>query len=50
MFDIVVNSNQGGPSLDDPSEGAGWAAPIRKETWEAKSDRTRDNLAKSSEA
>jgi len=42
----VVNTNMGGPSmiqlLDDPSEAAGWAAPIRKETWEAKSSQTRD--------
>lgn len=42
----VVNTNLGGPSmiqlLDAPSEAAGWTAPIRKETWEAKSSRTRD--------
>ncbi|TVY76102.1 Dihydroxyacetone kinase, partial [Lachnellula suecica] len=41
----VVNTNIGGPSmlqlLDAPSEAAGWAAPIRKETWEAKSSETR---------
>jgi dihydroxyacetone kinase len=43
----VVNTNLGGPSmlelLDAPSEVAGWAAPIRKETWEAKSNQTRDH-------
>jgi dihydroxyacetone kinase len=42
----VVNTNLGGPNmlqlLDAPSEVAGWAAPIRKETWEAKSSRTRE--------
>lgn len=42
----VVNTDIGGPSmlqlLDAPSEAAGWAAPIKKETWEAKSSRTRD--------
>jgi dihydroxyacetone kinase len=42
----VVNTNLGGPSmlqlLDAPSEAAGWAAPIRKETWEAKSSQTRE--------
>lgn len=42
----VVNTDIGGPSmlqlLDAPCEAAGWAAPIRKETWEAKSSRTRD--------
>ena len=42
----VVNTNIGGPSmlqlLDAPSEAAGWAAPIRKETWEAKSSETRE--------
>jgi triose/dihydroxyacetone kinase / FAD-AMP lyase (cyclizing) len=43
----VVNTNLGGPSmiqlLDAPSEAAGWTAPIRKETWEAKSHQTRDH-------
>ena len=42
----VVNTNLGGPSmiqlLDAPSEAAGWTAPIRKETWEAKSSQIRD--------
>ncbi|KAI6711445.1 dihydroxyacetone kinase [Diplocarpon mali] len=42
----VVNTNVGGPSmielLDAPSESAGWTAPIRKETWEAKSTQTRE--------
>lgn len=42
----VVNTDIGGPSmlqlLDAASEAAGWAAPIKKETWEAKSSRTRD--------
>lgn len=41
----VVNTNIGGPSmlqlLDAPSEATGWVAPIRKETWEAKSTQTR---------
>jgi triose/dihydroxyacetone kinase / FAD-AMP lyase (cyclizing) len=43
----VVNTNIGGPSmiqlLDAPSEAVGWTAPIRKETWEAKSSQTRDH-------
>lgn len=43
----VVNTDIGGPSmlqlLDAPSEAAGWAAPIRKETWEAKSTQTRES-------
>ncbi|TAQ90601.1 hypothetical protein B7494_g1052 [Chlorociboria aeruginascens] len=43
----VVNTNLGGPSmlqlLDAPCEAAGWAAPIRKETWEAKSSETRED-------
>lgn len=43
----VVNTNIGGPSmiqlLDEPCEAVGWAAPIRKETWEAKSEQTRKN-------
>lgn len=42
----VVNTDIGGPSmlqlLDAPSEASGWAAPIRKETWEAKSTQTRE--------
>ena len=45
----VVNTDIGGPSmlqlLDAPSEAAGWAAPIRKETWEAKSSQTREESA-----
>lgn len=45
----VVNTDIGGPSmlqlLDAPSEAAGWAAPIRKETWEAKSTKTRIDSA-----
>lgn len=48
----VVNTNLGGPSmlqlLDAPCEAVGWAAPIRKETWEAKSTRVRDDSADSS--
>ncbi|KAJ5050689.1 uncharacterized protein L3040_002564 [Drepanopeziza brunnea f. sp. 'multigermtubi'] len=44
----VVNTNIGGPSmiqlLDDPSEAAGWTAPIRKETWEARSSETREGV------
>jgi len=35
--------------LDAPSEAAGWAAPIRKESWEAKSSQTREDSASSSE-
>jgi dihydroxyacetone kinase len=46
----TVNTNIGGPSmiqlLDDPCEAAGWTAPIRKETWEAKSSQTREGSAK----
>jgi triose/dihydroxyacetone kinase / FAD-AMP lyase (cyclizing) len=49
----VVNTDIGGPSmiqlLDAPSEAAGWAAPIRKETWEAKSSRTREEASASGE-
>lgn len=49
----VVNTNIGGPSmlqlLDAPSEAAGWAAPIRKETWEAKSSHTREGASSGSE-
>jgi len=47
----VVNTDIGGPSmiqlLDAPCEAAGWAAPIRKETWEAKSSQTRESGASS---
>lgn len=49
----VVNTNIGGPSmielLDAPSEAAGWTAPIRKETWEAKSSRTREDTTAGAE-
>jgi triose/dihydroxyacetone kinase / FAD-AMP lyase (cyclizing) len=49
----AVNTNLGGPSmiqlLDAPSEAAGWTAPIRKETWEAKSSRTRDHSSLASQ-
>lgn len=49
----VVNTNIGGPSmlqlLDAPSEATGWAAPIRKETWEAKSSETREEQASTAE-
>lgn len=49
----VVNTDIGGPSmvqlLDAPSEAAGWAAPIRKETWEAKSSQTREGTASTGE-
>lgn len=45
----VVNTNIGGPSmlqlLDASTEATGWAAPIRKETWEAKSTETRTGSA-----
>ncbi|KAF4120448.1 triose/dihydroxyacetone kinase / FAD-AMP lyase (cyclizing) [Geosmithia morbida] len=37
----VVNTDIGGPSmvdlLDDPSEATGWAAPVAKTSWEARS-------------
>jgi len=49
----VVNTNIGGPSmiqlLDAPCEVTGWAAPIRKETWEAKSSQTRETLSSGAE-
>lgn len=49
----VVNTNIGGPSMlqlfDAPSEAAGWTAPIRKETWEAKSSRTREDSSSGEE-
>ncbi|TVY53331.1 Dihydroxyacetone kinase 1 [Lachnellula cervina] len=49
----VVNTNLGGPSmlqlLDAPSEAAGWAAPIRKETWEEKPSQTREESSSGSE-
>lgn len=49
----VVNTNIGGPSmiqlLDEPCEAIGWAAPIRKETWEAKSEQTRNNITTAEE-
>ncbi|ESZ96557.1 dihydroxyacetone kinase [Sclerotinia borealis F-4128] len=45
----VVNTDIGGPSmlqlLDASTEATGWAAPIRKETWEAKSTSTRTGSA-----
>lgn len=45
----VVNTNIGGPSmlqlLDADTEATGWSAPIRKETWEAKSTSTRTGSA-----
>jgi dihydroxyacetone kinase len=45
----VVNTNIGGPSmlqlLDAPCEATGWAAPVKKETWEAKSSQVRDASA-----
>lgn len=49
----TVNTNLGGLSmlqlLDAPSEVTGWHAPIRKETWEEKSNQTRDDPVKSPE-
>ncbi|KXJ93210.1 dihydroxyacetone kinase [Microdochium bolleyi] len=43
----VVNTDIGGPSmirlLDYPCEATGWAAPICKETWEARNTATRDH-------
>lgn len=42
----VVNTDIGGPGmielLDAPSEATGWAAPIAKETWEAKNQAVRE--------
>lgn len=47
----VVNTDIGGPSmiqlLDHPCEATGWAAPVRKETWEAKNTATREHDATS---
>lgn len=47
----VVNTDIGGPSmiqlLDDPCEATGWAAPISKQTWEAKNKATRSDTAAS---
>jgi triose/dihydroxyacetone kinase / FAD-AMP lyase (cyclizing) len=47
----VVNTDIGGPSmiqlLDYPSEATGWAAPISKQTWEAKNKATRNDTAAS---
>jgi dihydroxyacetone kinase len=44
----VVNTNLGGPSmlqlLDAPCEATGWAAPVKKETWEEKSTETREEV------
>ncbi|KAI0123063.1 Dak1 domain-containing protein [Xylariales sp. AK1849] len=49
----VVNTDIGGPSmiqlLDDPCEATGWAAPISKNTWEAKNTATREDSAASDE-
>lgn len=45
----VVNTDIGGPSmiqlLDYPCEATGWAAPISKETWEARNTSTRDDTS-----
>jgi len=45
----VVNTDIGGPSmiqlLDYPCEATGWAAPISKETWEARNTTTRDDTS-----
>ena len=45
----VVNTEIGGPGmiqlLDHPTEATGWAAPISKETWEAKNTATREDTA-----
>ncbi|KAI0199357.1 dihydroxyacetone kinase [Astrocystis sublimbata] len=50
----VVNTDIGGPSmiqlLDHPCEATGWAAPISKETWEAKNTNTREDSAVSDES
>ncbi|KAK2603497.1 dihydroxyacetone kinase Dak1 [Conoideocrella luteorostrata] len=46
----VVNTNIGGPGmielLDASAEVTGWSAPIRKETWEAKTTATRTESTK----
>lgn len=43
----VVNTDIGGPSmiqlLDAPCEATGWPALVRKETWEAKNEATRED-------
>ena len=45
----VVNTDVGGPGmvelLDAPSEVTGWAAPIKKTTWEARNTATRTDEA-----
>lgn len=50
----VVNTDIGGPSmiqlLDAPSEVTGWAAPIKKTTWEAKNSAVRDEVTDASRA
>ncbi|KAI6089461.1 dihydroxyacetone kinase [Hypoxylon rubiginosum] len=50
----VVNTDIGGPSmielLDYPCEATGWAAPIRKTTWEEKNAATREDTVGSSES
>lgn len=50
----VVNTDIGGPSmiqlLDAPSEVTGWAAPIKKTTWEAKNSAVRDEVTDTSRA
>ncbi|KAI1818125.1 dihydroxyacetone kinase [Poronia punctata] len=50
----VVNTEIGGPSmiqlLDYPCEATGWAAPITKETWEARNTNTRQDIATSDES
>ncbi|KAI9149310.1 dihydroxyacetone kinase [Paramyrothecium foliicola] len=49
----VVNTDIGGPGmielLDAPAEVTGWAAPIRKTTWEAKNTAVREESAESSQ-
>ncbi|KAH9901844.1 dihydroxyacetone kinase [Xylariomycetidae sp. FL2044] len=49
----VVNTDIGGPSmiqlLDSPCEATGWAAPISKNTWEAKNKNTREDISSSDE-
>lgn len=50
----VTNTNLGGPSmlqlLDAPSEATGFVAPISKNTWEVRSQRTREDKTSSSDA
>ncbi|KAF2973221.1 hypothetical protein GQX73_g346 [Xylaria multiplex] len=50
----VVNTDIGGPSmiqlLDYPCEATGWAAPVSKNTWEAKNTNTREDASTSDQS